>query len=151
MWAGARPGVHLVVYPTYRSIDCSRYRSRHPELRPRAPPKARRSRVSSRFSAVPEPFLDPNGQKLGFRRPKTPNRSPPTAHTLAPTSHSPDYSAPMGGGNVGANVCAVGGDLLGVSGPQKPKQSSIWVEKRTAQKRPEKRPSFGQAHGKSFF
>jgi hypothetical protein len=66
MWAGADPGVHLVVYPTYRSIDCSRYRSRHPELRSRAPPKARRSRVSSRFSAVSQPFLDPNGQKIRF-------------------------------------------------------------------------------------
>ena len=84
-----------------------------------------------RFS---EPFLSRFSTQMdncfSFRGPETPTRSPPTAHTLAPTSHSPDYSAPMGGGNVGANVCAVGGDILGVSGPQKPKQSSIWVEKR---------------------
>ena len=36
----------------------------------------------------------------------------------------------MGGSDVGANRCAVGGDLLGVSGPQNPKNSSIWIEKR---------------------
>ena len=55
----------------------------------------------------------------------------------------------MGGGDVGANVCAVGGDLLGVSGPQKPKIAVHWGRE-TAQERPEERPSLGQAHGKRF-
>ena len=38
--------------------------------------------------------------------------------------------APMGGGDGGTHGCAVGGGLSAVSGPQKPKFSSIWVEKR---------------------
>jgi hypothetical protein len=37
---------------------------------------------------------------------------------------------PMGGGDGGTNGCVVGGEALGVSGPQKLKFSSIWVEKR---------------------
>jgi hypothetical protein len=37
---------------------------------------------------------------------------------------------PMGGGDGGTNGCVVGGGALGVSGPQNPKFSSIWVEKR---------------------
>ena len=36
----------------------------------------------------------------------------------------------MGGGDGGTHGCAVGGGASGVSGPQKPKFSSIWVEKR---------------------
>ena len=57
----------------------------------------------------------------------------------------------MGGSDVGANRCAVGGDLLGVSGPRNPKNSSIWIEKRlrngsgtareTAKSRPSPRPT----------
>jgi hypothetical protein len=35
----------------------------------------------------------------------------------------------MGGGDVDVNECAVGGDLLGVSGTQTHKQLCIWVEK----------------------
>ena len=54
---------HLVVYPTYRSIDCSRYRSRHPELRPRTPPEFRKAVSPAVTPAVSQPFLDPNGQK----------------------------------------------------------------------------------------
>ena len=38
--------------------------------------------------------------------------------------------APMGGGDGGTNGCAVGGDLLGVSGPRISKNSSSWIEKR---------------------
>jgi hypothetical protein len=37
---------------------------------------------------------------------------------------------PMGGSDGGTNGCVVGAGALGVSGPQKPKFSSIWVEKR---------------------
>jgi hypothetical protein len=37
---------------------------------------------------------------------------------------------PRGGGEGGTNGCVVGGGALGVSGPQKPKFLSIWVEKR---------------------
>ena len=58
---------------------------------------------------------------------------------------------PMGGGDGGTNGCVVGGWALGVSGPQKPKFSSIWVEKRlrngpetareTAEYRPRSRPA----------
>ena len=58
---------------------------------------------------------------------------------------------PMGGGDGGTNGCVVGGWALGVSGPQKPKFSSIWVEKRlrngsetareTAEFRPRSRPA----------
>jgi hypothetical protein len=36
----------------------------------------------------------------------------------------------MGRGDIGTNGCVVGGGALGVSSPQKPKFSSIWVEKR---------------------
>jgi hypothetical protein len=57
----------------------------------------------------------------------------------------------MGGGDVEVNVCVVGGDLLGVPGPQKTKKKRPFGSKNgseTAQKRPERRPSFGQAHGK---
>jgi hypothetical protein len=35
---------------------------------------------------------------------------------------------PMGGGNGETHGCAVGSELLGISGPQKTKFSSIWVE-----------------------
>ena len=52
VWAGARPGVPL---PST-------------ELRPLAPPEARRSRLSSRYSAVSGPFLDPNGRKIWVLR-----------------------------------------------------------------------------------
>ena len=38
--------------------------------------------------------------------------------------------APMGGGDGGTNGCVVGAGALGVYGPQKPKFSPIWVEKR---------------------
>ena len=58
---------------------------------------------------------------------------------------------PMGGGDGGTNGCIVGGEALGVSGPQNPKFSSIWVEKRlrngpetaieTAEYRPRSRPA----------
>ena len=57
----------------------------------------------------------------------------------------------MGGSDVGANRCAVGGDLLGVSGPQNPKNSSIWIEKRlrngsgTSRETAEFRPSLWPA------
>ena len=37
---------------------------------------------------------------------------------------------PMGGGDGGINGCVVSAGALGVSRPQKPKFSSIWVEKR---------------------
>ena len=56
-----------------------------------------------------------------------------------------------GGVDVEANGCAVDGDILGVSGPQNPKNSSIWIEKRlrngsgtareTAEFRPHPRPA----------
>ena len=58
---------------------------------------------------------------------------------------------PMGEGGGGTHGCAVGGGASGVSGPQKPKFSSIWVEKRlrngsetageTAEFRPRSRPA----------
>ena len=61
-----------------------------------------------------------------------------------------ERGAPMGGGDGGTNECAVGCEGVGVSGPQKPKFSSIWVEKRlrngsgtareTADYRPRSRP-----------
>jgi hypothetical protein len=44
------------------------------------------------------------------------------------------HDGPMGGGDGGTNGCAVGGEALGVSGPQKPKFSSI-LGRETAQKR----------------
>jgi hypothetical protein len=53
----------------------------------------------------------------------------------------------MGGVDGEANGCAVGGELLGVSGSQKPKCSSIWVEERLrygsemAEYRPRSRPA----------
>jgi hypothetical protein len=57
----------------------------------------------------------------------------------------------MGGGDGGTNGCVVGGGTLGVSGPQKPNFSSIWVEKwlrngsetarETAEFRPRSRPA----------
>ena len=53
---------------------------------------------------------------------------------------------PMGGGDGGTNGCVVVAGALGVSGPQKPKFSSIWVEKRlrngseTAREKAEYRP-----------
>jgi hypothetical protein len=62
-----------------------------------------------------------------------------------------ERGGPMGGGDAGTNGCAVGGEALGVSGSQKPKFSSIWVEKRTrngsrtaretAEYRPRSRPA----------
>ena len=58
---------------------------------------------------------------------------------------------PMGGGDGGINGCVVSAGALGVSRPQKPKFSSIWVEKRlrngsetareTAEFRPLSRPA----------
>jgi hypothetical protein len=58
---------------------------------------------------------------------------------------------PMGGGDGGTDECVVGGEALGVSGPQKPTFSSIWVEERlrngsgtargTAEFRPRSRPA----------
>ena len=53
---------------------------------------------------------------------------------------------PMGGGDIGVNGSAVGVELLGVSGPQKPEFSSIWIEERlrnggTAEYRPNPRPA----------
>jgi hypothetical protein len=58
---------------------------------------------------------------------------------------------PMGGGDGGTNGCVVGAGALGVFGPQKPKFSSLWVEKRlrngsetareTAEFRPRSRPA----------
>jgi hypothetical protein len=58
---------------------------------------------------------------------------------------------PMGGGDGGTNGCVVGASAIGVSGLQKPKFSSIWVEKRrrdgsetareTAEFRPRSRPA----------
>jgi hypothetical protein len=57
----------------------------------------------------------------------------------------------MGGGDGGTNEGVVVGGAIGVSGPQKPKFSSIWVEQRlrdgsetaggTAEFRPRSRPS----------
>ena len=53
----------------------------------------------------------------------------------------------MGGSDIGANKCAVGGDLLGVFGPQTQKNSSIWIEERlrngsgTAREMAKSRPS----------
>ena len=41
-----------------------------------------------------------------------------------------ERGAPMGGGDGGTHGCAVGGGLSSVSGPQKTKFSSIWVEER---------------------
>jgi hypothetical protein len=57
--------------------------------------------------------------------------------TLGACRHRGGRGAPMGGGGGGANKFAVGVELLGVSGPRKPKFSSVWVEKRliTAQER----------------
>ena len=59
--------------------------------------------------------------------------------------------APMGGDDGGTNGCVVGGGALGVSGPQKPQFSSIWIEKRlrngsetargTAEFRPRSQPA----------
>jgi hypothetical protein len=40
------------------------------------------------------------------------------------------HGGPMGGGDGRTNGCVVGAGALGVSGPQKPKFSSIWVEER---------------------
>jgi hypothetical protein len=53
---------------------------------------------------------------------------------------------PMGGGDIGVNGSAVGVELLGVSGPQKPEFSPIWIEERlrtggTAEYRPNPRPA----------
>ena len=58
---------------------------------------------------------------------------------------------PMGASDGGTNGCVVGAGAIGVSGPQKPKFSSIWVEKRlrngsetareTAEFRPRSRPA----------
>ena len=73
------------------------------------------------------------------------------AHPLSPTSPLPENSATMGEGYVGANGCAIGGNLLGVSGPHNSNKSSIWVEKRlrngseTARGTAEIRPSPRQA------
>ena len=90
-------------------------------------------------------------EPLQAQRPETPKISPPTAHPLASTSTPPGHGAPMSGSDVGANGCAVGGDILGVSGPQNPKNSSIWIEKwlrngsgtarETAEFRPHPRPA----------
>jgi hypothetical protein len=59
----------------------------------------------------------------------------------------------MGGGDVGADGCAVGGDHLGVSGPQNPIFCPFGSRNgsETAQERLEKRPSSGQGHGQRFF
>jgi hypothetical protein len=60
----------------------------------------------------------------------------------------------MGGSDVGANVCAVGGDLLGVSGPKKTK-TIVHLGRETALKWLGNGQRNGQvsakAHGKRFF
>ena len=88
---------------------------------------------------------------MGFCGPETPKRSPPTAQPLDQTSPPHGNDTLMGGGDVCSNGCAVVGDLLGVSGPQNPKNWSIWIEKRlrngsgtareTAEFRPRSRPA----------
>ena len=70
---------------------------------------------------------------------------------MAPTSPPPGHGASMRGGDVGADGCVVGGDHLGVSGPQNPTFCPFWVEKRlrngsetageTAEFRPRSRPA----------
>ena len=91
-------------------------------------------RNSAVSRAVPEPFLSRFSIQLDefleIRGPETPKISPPTAHPLAQTSPPPIEAPCPGDGDVGGNVCAVGGDILGVSGPQNPKNSSIWIEER---------------------
>ena len=74
-----------------------------------------------------------------------------SARTPCPCGYRGGRGAPMGEGDGGTNGCIVGGWALGVSGPQKPKFSSIWVEKRlrngsetareTAEFRPRSRPA----------
>jgi hypothetical protein len=71
---------------------------------------------------------------------------------VGPTS-PPLIEAPCpGGGDVGANGCAVGGDHLGVSGPQNPIFCPFGSRNgsETAQERLEKRPSSGQGHDQRF-
>jgi hypothetical protein len=61
------------------------------------------------------------------------------------------HGGPMGRDNGETNGCVVGGEAVGVSGPQKPDFLSIWVEKRlrngsetakeTAEYRPRSRPT----------
>jgi hypothetical protein len=66
---------------------------------------------------------------------------------------TPRIDAPCpGGGDVEANGCAVGGDLLGVSGPQNPIFRPFGSKNgsETAEERLEKRPSSGQGHGQRF-
>ena len=53
-----------------------------------------------------------------------------SARTPCPCRCRGGRGAPMGGGDGGTHGCAVGCGLSSVSGPQKPKFSSIWVEKR---------------------
>ena len=53
----------------------------------------------------------------------------------------------MGGSDVGANRCAVGGDLLGVSGPQNPKKL-VHLGRETAQKRLRNGPRNGRVSAK---
>jgi len=55
--------------------------------------------------------------------------------------------------HVEANGCAVGGDILGVSGPQTPIFCPFGSRNgsETAEKRLQKRPSFGQGHGQRFY
>ena len=116
-------------------------------------------RNSAVSRAVPEPFLSRSlavprsnwTSFLGFSGPETPKISPPTAHPLAQTSPPPINVPFTGGGDVWANGCAVGGNLLGVSVPQNPKKSSTRIEKRlrngsgTARETSEFRPSPRQA------
>jgi hypothetical protein len=95
-------------------------------------------RNSAVSPAVPQPFLSrfstQMDKKLGLegqkrlkdhrhRRTRRPQHHPRPSrrHVEAPC---------LGGGDVGANGCVVGGDILGVSGPQNPIFYSIWVEKR---------------------
>ena len=52
------------------------------------------------------------------------------AHRACPCGCRGGRGASMGGGDGGTHGCAVGGELSGVSVPQKTKFSSIWVEKR---------------------
>ena len=53
-----------------------------------------------------------------------------SARTPCPCRCRGGRGTPMGGNDGGTYGCAVGCGLSSVSGPQKPKFSSIWVEKR---------------------
>ena len=69
---------------------------------------------------------------MGFGGPETPKILPPTPHPLATISLPPISAQFSGGGDVEANGCAVGGDILGVYGPQN--RIFVRLGRETAQK-----------------